>query len=830
MSKKPRRKPTSAQPSPQELNTLLMHYNAGDYAAAERCARALTQKQPDHAFAWKALGAIARQSGRLDEALLAMHHAARLAPQDAEAHNNLGVIYRALGRLDEAQTSYRESLRLKPEAPGTWVNLGNALKDLGRLSEAEECFRQALHLQPDNADAHNNLGNTLRELHRPAEAEVCYRNAIRCKPNYAEAHNNLGNALLDLGKLTEAQASYATAIHLKSDYAEAHSNLGNVLKDLGLLDAAQVSQQRAIELKPDYAEAYSNLGNVLAELGCLDEAENACRQAIALNPGLGAAHSNLGNVLRAMSRLVEAEASYREATRLLPHMAEIHSNLGNALKDLGLLEDAQACYREAMRLQPSKPEYAYKYGLMLPDICASTDSIVQWRERYKANLLYLMGHEHQLENPARTDSTYTFYLAYHNHCDAELMTLRSALVRKKVRCANHVASHIHDWRKPNSRKIRVGFCSQFLVGHTIGKLYQGLIKHLDRSIFEVIIIHASGAKRDGFSAYLDGLADKVIQLGVIMSEQVAQISAEQLDILFYPEIGMSPETWYLAHARLAPVQVVSWGHPDTTGIDTLDYFVSSSLLEPDDADQHYTERLVRLSRLPCYYQPWTVPTQIPSRAALGLPTDSTLYGCPQSLFKFHPDFDAVLAEIVARDPAARLVLIDGVSPTWSNLLKQRWAARYPGLIRQILFLPRQPVEKFMALIAHMDVLLDPIHFGSGNTMYESMAYGVPTVTWPGRFMRGRCVAGAYRQMGAKDAPIARNLDEYAALAADIGANPERRATMRNQLLHGAENVLYADLQVVREFEAFFLAAIESADRGEKLPQGWMPIHKPGNRQ
>ena len=133
-----------------------------------------------------------------------------------------------------------------------------------------------------------------------------------------------------------------------------------------------------------------------------------------------------------------------------------------------------------------------------------------------------------------------------------------------------------------------------------------------------------------------------------------QIAAAELDIVFYPDIGMEALTYFLAFARLAPVQCVTWGHPVTTGIPALDHFVSSELLEPDGAESHYAERLVRLPRLPaCVARP-ARPSAHGDRDHLGL-GPGRLYVCPQSLFKLHPDFDDVLGEFaVAAGEAAHL--------------------------------------------------------------------------------------------------------------------------------------------------------------------------------
>jgi protein O-GlcNAc transferase len=296
-------------------------------------------------------------------------------------------------------------------------------------------------------------------------------------------------------------------------------------------------------------------------------------------------------------------------------------------------------------------------------------------------------------------------------------------------------------------------------------------------------------------------------------------------VLFYPDIGMSPPTYFLAYSRLAPVQATSWGHPDTSGLDTMDYYVSAAGNEADEADGYYSERLVRLNRLPCFYLR-TPASSIPAlaRAELGLPESGALYGCLQNLFKLHPDFDAVLAAIAEGDRSAHLVFPEGKYSSWTELLRARWAKNFPLLNERVVFMPRMSWERFMAAMAQMDVLLDPLHFGSGNTFYDAMVSGTPVVTWPGRFARGRNVAAAYRQMGVADAPVVRDLQDYARLALELGRNTERRRALQAASFEAAGRELFEDLRAVRDFESFLEAAVAAAARRERLPAGWRPGH------
>ncbi|MET0271591.1 MAG: glycosyltransferase, partial [Phenylobacterium sp.] len=245
------------------------------------------------------------------------------------------------------------------------------------------------------------------------------------------------------------------------------------------------------------------------------------------------------------------------------------------------------------------------------------------------------------------------------------------------------------------------------------------------------------------------------------------------------------------------------------------------LIEPEGAEAEYSERLVRLSRLPCAYEPPAPPAVVP-RAALRLPPEGVLYGCPQTLFKIHPDFDDALARIAEGDPTGHIVMIGGHTSEWNDVLKARWTASHPGLAERVTFLPKLNHAGFMAHLAHIDVLLDPLHFGSGNTLYEGLALGKPIVTWPGRFARGRIVAGAYAQMGVEHPPVAATPGDYAKVALALGRDPDARARLTTELAAKARDHLFDDQGAVREFGAFLSAAVTAAANGERLPSGWKP--------
>ena len=359
-------------------------------------------------------------------------------------------------------------------------------------------------------------------------------------------------------------------------------------------------------------------------------------------------------------------------------------------------------------------------------------------------------------------------------------------------------------------RLRIGFLSANLRTHTIGRLFGGLIGGLDPARFETILFRRP-QQADELSRAIDASVARVVPLSTQLDEAQREIAACELDVMFYPDIGMDMATFSLAFARLAPVQCVSWGHPLTTGIPSIDYFLSWAGAEPADADRHYSERLIRLRSFPtCYRQPQFDPTRV-RREHFGLPPDRRLYLCLQTLFKFHPAFDAALGAILRGDPKGIVVLIEGQRRRWRQLLVERFRRSFPDVADRIRFVTPLGNEDYLAMTALGDVILDPPFFGGGNTTLEALAAGRPVVTLPGPYLRSRLTHGFLRQIGATQG-VARDITEYSRLALEAAGS----ARGPGGLPAPASAPLFGQRDIIAEHERFFLAAREAARAGKRL--------------
>jgi protein O-GlcNAc transferase len=743
-----------------------------------------------------------QQACQLPQAEYFFRQVLQAQPTHADALFSLAFVLKAQGKLHEAAAGYQQVLRLNSNNSEAHNNLGNILVDLNQLDQALAHFGEALRLNPRHAQAHNNLGIALKKLGRLDEAAASYQRALALKPDFDRAHSNLANILQEQGKFDQALASYREALRVNPQLGAVHLNLGTLLRAQGKLEEAAACARQAVQLQPQLAEAHLHLGAVLQEQGHAQEAVAAYRQALRLKPDSAEPYFNLGGVLAGQNNLDDAVANYRQALRLKPDMAEAHTALGQVLGDReGKTDEAIACLQEALRLRPSA-RLQIALATCLPVIYQSAAELQSWRSRLIEQVRQLR-EQHMVHDVTNDTAVNLFYLAYQGQNDRDIQ--RDVASLHEVRSAEcGVRSEEIALRKAHAaRRTSIGFLSSFFRRHTIGLLMGGLVAQLSRKDFAVTVLSV-GRHEDEVANFFKQHADRYVELPRHLPTARRLIAEQQLDVLLYTDIGMDPVTSTLAYSRLAPIQCTTWGHPVTTGLDTIDYFLSSEVLDTEEAEQHYTETLVRLKSLPIYYYRPEGGLGSGVGHHFGLAKEDHVYACPQSLFKLHPDFDAVLAGILRGDQRGIVVLSWGLAPQWDQLLRQRFATTLPDVSDRIRFLPRLNRPEFLSMMASADVLLDPLHFGGGNTSYEGLAFGVPIVTLPSRFLRGRITYALYKQMDMLDC-VVHDPQEYIDLALRLGTDPGYRATIRSKILD-ANGGLYENGTGIRELEQFLLQA------------------------
>jgi protein O-GlcNAc transferase len=266
----------------------------------------------------------------------------------------------------------------------------------------------------------------------------------------------------------------------------------------------------------------------------------------------------------------------------------------------------------------------------------------------------------------------------------------------------------------------------------------------------------------------------------------------------------------LAAQRLASVQCCSWGHPVTSGFPTIDYFITSELMEPEGADRHYSEQLIRLPHLSIYYEPADITPVAIDRTQLGLRTNSVAYWCCQSLPKYLPQFDSVFARIALDVPDCQFAFIEfpggkAVTEMFRARLDRAFKAAGLDASDHCVFLPRLAPALFIAAIGHFDVVLDSIGWSGCNSVLESLVHNIPIVTVAGEMMRGRHTAAILKMMNIGET-TAQSIDEYISMASRLGRDAARRTELSAKIASNKQRI-YHDRRCIAALEDFLDRAV-----------------------
>ncbi len=711
------------------------------------------------------------------------------------------------GRLIDAERLYRLACDIDPKNARAFHLLGVVAHQL-RRPDAASLVGRAVTLNPDFAEAHNDRGVILAANRLFADAVSCFERAVALNPGYHEARNNLGRGLRSLGRFDEAVGQFELVLKGTPDSPAAHFNLASVFELAGHNLEAEKHYRSAVALRPDFVDAHIHLATLLQNMDRMPDALAHAERAVTLRPDSAGARNNLGNILRSIGRRDDAIAQYETALKLDPSSSMVHYNCGVALRGETRIAEARAHFARAFALRPDFLEAGLALCMAeLPALYQDRSEIAERRDAYAGRLAKLSADIEGTGAPAALSeaigSHQPFYLPYQGRNDRELQTLYGSLVCK-IMAARYKTPVLPKPPGPHE-PVKLGIVSGFFRQHSNWKIpVKGWLKMLDRNRFHVSGYYTS-ADRDGETDEAAALCERFVQGPLSLDAWRRAILDDAPHVLIFPEIGMDKVSAQLAAQRLAAVQCCSWGHPVTSGFPTIDYFISSDLMEPAGAADHYSEQLIRLPNLSIYYEPVGVPPVGIDRAELGLRASSVVYWCCQSLPKYLPQFDEVFARIATEVPDCQFTFIEfgggsGVTEIFRARLDRAFKAVGLSAGDHCVFLPRLTPDRFVAAIGQCDVVLDSIGWSGCNSILESLVHNVPIVTLAGEMMRGRHTAAILDMMDISET-TARTIDEYVSIAVVLGGNIGKRIELSARIANQKHRV-YRDPHCIMALEAF----------------------------
>jgi predicted O-linked N-acetylglucosamine transferase (SPINDLY family) len=632
----------------------------------------------------------------------------------------------------------------------------NAALQIERWPDAATDLQLLLQVMPQHAQFRRllavcwlRIGNTHRDAKEVETSIAAYRTAITIDPSAQDARYNLALLIKDSSGWVEALDLLAAVISAEPDNLDARLLQGELLIDLPLEDEALVHLR--------YIATHNPSDVLLIESCCI----------FLIRAGDSETATEL-----ALRHFAKYPQRWREAANIaLKWREEDAGNAADLLLDCIVQNttDAAARFRCFLSRQ-----------LGLSPMYSDTNALLAERERY-TNALELLIEEYPPPRLAQINldpallSWSNFLLAYQGQNDRDLQMRYGAWLSSAIRECTAIRSIAESAKRQRPRLVLV---SSFFRECTVGSYFLSWAEHLATCNWELIIVQV-GPIFDQLTNRFERSAAQMLRLDLPAAELARTIIALQPDIVLYPELGMNSRIFALAALRLAPIQVCAWGHPVTSGLPSIDVYLSCGEMEPINAARHYSERLLTLPGIGTRYLSPALPAPM-SRDALGLPENRHLYLVPQSPFKLLPENDTILIEVLRRDPTALFVLFDGAQRGPTRNLRTRLLRALHTVSatpeHHLQFFPHGSRNEFLRVNLVCDVMLDSLYWSGGNTTLDALHCGLPVVTCPGEFMRGRQSMAMLRRLGCDELIVASPI-ALAESAVALAHDDRRRASI-----------------------------------------------------
>ena len=489
------------------------------------------------------------------------------------------------------------------------------------------------------------------------------------------------------------------------------------------------------------------------------------------------------------------------------------------------LQDYPAALTQARQSSDRFPEnYVFKIlnYLLLPEVYDSPEQISTYRSQVEQGLQKLIEtidrnlEKEKISIVHAIRGHTNFFLAYQAQNDVLFQSTYGDLIHRVMSiCYPQWTQALSMPTIQPDRPLRIGYVSSFLRAWSGTFLFLNWLKYANRNKFE-IYAYFTGTQGDVVTDLFQNYSDRFYHFPKNLEGVAQQIRKDDLHGLIFPELGMDSETLCLAGLRLAPVQCMAWGHPVTSGLSTIDYFLSSELMEPWEGQDHYREKLVRLPFVGISYpQQKLVIAEKKKRADFGLRAEAIVYITTQAGYKYLPQYDDLYAEIARQVPNCQIMFLRSGIPL--DRLQKAFDRVQLNSADYCVFSPVLPRSEYFNLLTLCDVYLDTPDWAGGNTTLDAIVAHLPILTWPGDLMRSRHSYGFLQTIGLTET-IAFNKVEYLEIAVELGRNSSWRSSLQQKMKNNPRiyTQLFENPQCAASLEQFLTQTIY--DRAINLRQ------------
>jgi predicted O-linked N-acetylglucosamine transferase (SPINDLY family) len=444
-------------------------------------------------------------------------------------------------------------------------------------------------------------------------------------------------------------------------------------------------------------------------------------------------------------------------------------------------------------------------------------------------------------------STFYYNLVYHGLSNKSLITKWNILLAKIIPDLAF-KPNIRKLLKYNSsknKKINICFISDKLQHYTsVFRDRIGIITGLNPDLFDVsIAIYSSNLINEesiklssSWHPVIYGFLKRFIDTNKIILLKKTDIIYNRnkligrFNIIFYPDIGMKQSQTLLAHSRLAPVQITTWGHSDTSGITEIDYYITSKYFERCDdislIKNNYIEKPILLTSLGTYYfNPLKIAAKYFNYSSKllniinneynyeidmdKLSSDKIIIGCLQSHYKINENFEKVIKKILdLLTPYYDIEIYLSNSIPFNKLHLQRLNNTLKTHSTRIKWFSNLNQKQWFEIMSKCYLMLDPFPFGGCNTSLEAFSLNIPVIAYPSNNISGRFTYGFYNKMKVNtNIVISYKEEDYINNTVLLIKNKGEYYKLVKEIYMN-KNKLFEEIESIEEYEKLFKILVQ----------------------
>lgn len=632
-----------------------------------------------------------------------------------------GIRLQNQGRSDEAKAIYFDILKQRPAQSETLHLLGLVFSQEKQWNKAIDYIQRALKEKPEAADFHFNLAQIHHTLHQSTPAIKHYNLALKNHPHPEKIWMKLSRLYFSIQQYNHSIEYCKKVLKSSPDNSDClHLLAVNYLK-VGLSDHSIDIFESLLQTHPDSLEIHNNLGLLYYEKRQFQKAQQSLETAQKIQPDDPENLANLGSIYRALGYTHQAIEYYRQALKLKPDWISLYNNMGLVWQDFGDIEQAKACFKKALEL---KPDYHQAHSNLICVLRADP----------------LKGVKQVFEEATRWETLHALK--------------PRPLPLKSFNCP-----------------LKVGYMSPDFRHHSAAKSF-GLL-FLNHSSKIQTYLYSDVKSPDTSTENFKNISDHWRSIAGLSDEEVYHlIKGDQLDILVDLTGHSAQNRLKLFSMKPAPILVTGLGYGSTTGLKSIDYFITDPFVVPAQFTPYNSEKIFYISSMIRWIAP-ELEMELPTE-----PRSTITFGSGNGLFKLNNDVIACWVNILNKIPEALMIIkteqFDETS-TRENFIKKFTDKKIDP--QRLILKGRTSQKEHMEFYNSIDIALEPFPYQGGITTCESLWMGVPTIA----LKRGTESAVGILAASGFHHWITSSEEEYINKAVEIARNlPEKRISIRQQ--------------------------------------------------